>query len=325
MADENKKGPLREIDVNFNIYDSGWEKFGNHRKYVASNVDRLVNGDIVQERVENRVMVGFFGHNSNKALEPEENAENPASHVTTKLQFLPKSGDVIHTQAINRNTTGRAVLSLHDSQVGNFSWRGKGAQSFMGTQFTPEAERHFRFDYVYVPGMVNQSKKDVIIKESASEYEDVIQKFTEHGLDIKEAVDMAANWQAAGIYMADYEQSLHESAIYAGIMEEQVTSLLNFQQEREKIIKEALDASPYQFTDAALKVLLGLSQDGEGKGPLSQDEVLAFIQEVMAYASVDLTKYPGDGKRIVLPKRPELLNERGTITDKTRSAIGLYI
>lgn len=322
MADENEKGPLRVIDASFNIFDSGWEKFGNHRKYVADNVARLINGDIVQERVGNRVMVGFFGHNSNMALEPTESADNPASHVTTKLQFLPKSGDVLHTQEISRTKTGKAILSLHDSSVGNFSWRGKGAQSFMGTQFSPEAERHLRFDYVYVPGMVKQQKRDVIIKESASEYEDVIQRFTENGLDIKEAVDMAANWQAAGIFMADYEKALHESAIYAGILEEQVSKMLNIQQEREKIIKEALDSSPYSFGDEALRVLTGLSH--EGKGPVSKDDVLAFIQEVIAYAHVDMRNYPGGRRGITLPERPVFSKENGSISDVKRSAIALY-
>ncbi|MFH2132079.1 MAG: hypothetical protein ABIK68_17010 [bacterium] len=322
MSTDIEKGPLRVIDASFNIFESGWKKFGNHRKYIAGNVDSLINGDIVQERVERGVMVGFFGHNSNKELEAVERPDNPASHKTIFLKFHPTSGDVEHRQSINRTKTGQAVLSLHDSEVGNFSWRGKGQQSFLGAQFSQEAERHLRFDYVYQPGMVRQSKKDIIIKESVSEFDDLFARFEENGLVIEEAVKMCADWQISGMLMSDMEREIHESALREGIIQEQVKSLISAREEREKIALQALANTPYKFSPEAMRVLTGKTKDGNTQ-PLSEGDFLALIEEAKAYAGIRMSDYPGHNNGFTF-KKGLLENPEGAEFDPKSSALAVW-
>ncbi|MCP4757601.1 MAG: hypothetical protein GY866_42630, partial [Proteobacteria bacterium] len=304
---EIEKGPLRVIECSFNIYESGWDKFGNHRKYIAGNVDSLVNGAVVQERVERGVMVGFFGHKSNPDVEAVEDPKNLASHTTTLLKFHPKSGDVEHEQAVNRTNTGRALLSLHDSGVGNFSWKGKGTRSFVGIQFKPEAERHLRMDYVYVPGMVNQPKRDVIIKESV-EFDEILKRFEENGLVIEEAVEMAADWQATGILLSDIETQLQDAMVENGILMNQREEHEQFrveQDRRKTIVEQALASTHFKFSEPAMRVLCGLSSD--------EADVSRFIGEMQAYANVDLSRYPGTSRKLVLQERPKPLDHNGQV------------
>ncbi len=303
-----EKGPLRLIDASFNIFESGWGKYGNHRKYITNNVDALVNGDIVQERVDNGVMVGFFGHNSNKELEAVERSDNPASHKTMYLKFYPTSGDVEHRQSINRNKPGKAVLGLHDSDVGNWSWRGKGDSSFLGARFSPEAERHLRFDYVYQPGFVKQEKKDVIIKESVGEFQDLFDRFREMGLvgdddgqmTIEEAVSMCADWQLHGMMISGLENRLHEAAIQEGILQEQVNAFKHASAQRVRLVEEALRGTVYTLSPEAMKALTGIAEKGDTE-PLSESDFVALFETLKSYGAVEDPVPDNRGAGITFP------------------------
>lgn len=326
MSTENneKKERRRVIEASFNINDSGWKLIGNGNRYVKDNINQLVNGDIVQERVERGVMVGFFGHESNMPMEPVENKDNPASHKTTYLKFYPQSGDVEHKQEIARTETGKAVISLHESDIGNFSWRGKGFRNFVGTQFNQNAARHLRFDYVYVPGMVKQEKKDVFIQESledpSDEFQIVLDRFKEHGLVIEEAAKMVADWQTQGIMLHDLEKELEEATIQQDIYWNDLKALRSDQRAREEAVKDVLKKTHFVFSDDLLQILQGKpidemfeNADPEDRSYLFKDLFLKLIDEIQAYATVDTTRFPGVERedrgftlpREVIPNSPE--------------------
>jgi hypothetical protein len=147
--------------LEFTLNDTGWKAYGNKLEYDPQQIAQMVNHEVVQERIKNRAMIGFFGHGPKNILaSKKEDKDNPPSHVTTHLSFNPETLVVEHHQEIQSSETGDTVQALMDQKVGGFSWRGPGTINTRTKQavFDIGGASIFRFDYVYVLKYVRAKK-----------------------------------------------------------------------------------------------------------------------------------------------------------------------
>lgn len=312
---------LRVISGGFNIGDSGWEHFGNNRNYIAQSIDRTINGDIVQERVERRVMYGYLGHSQpyDEIKGKDGDDKNPPSHATSFLKFYPKSGDVEYKHEIRNTPKGKQVLVLNDGGIGGFSWKGDGRGNFLGVEFKPQAQRHLRFDYVRVPGFIKQTMNDIPINESAEGYDNFAELFAKYDLDISESIKDLVNWQNQGLFVSGIEKAIQDRIFENEILSTQLDASKAHQLERETVIDKMVERYPFHISNEGIEILKG--------GAVEPEQVVNFLNELTEYRNVDLSQFPSLSGHLPGAKFPDNFNnnvEKQNLVTEPASFIAGY-
>lgn len=236
--------PLEKITCTFNIFDSGREYSGIKRGYVLDNIKKAINSPFTQERIKLREAVGYVGHGlremAGKLNLGEVDSINLGNGQRAMVKALPacvttglevdENGNITHTQEILDNDEGRALLGLHRSKVGGFSWAAGGARAGLNTLI----DKIYGFDYVVNPnfaanrGYVLDSADSEEITEQA-----VLDSMIAAGVDQSQAGDRLSSWYASAVM----ESASHQHR--AADLEAQVTDLMLKNRELEKQLSDA--------------------------------------------------------------------------------------
>lgn len=248
--------PLEKITCTFNIFDSGREYSGIKRGYVLDNIKKAINSPFTQERIKLREAVGYVGHGlremAGKLNLGEVDSINLGNGQRAMVKALPAcvttglevddQGNITHTQEVLDNDEGRALLGLHRSKVGGFSWAAGGAKAGLNTLI----DKIYGFDYVVNPnfaanrGYVLDSAEGDDITEQA-----VLDSMISAGVDKDQAAERLNSWYASAVM----ESASHQSR--AADLEAQVTELTLKNQELEKQLSEAQQIITDSANDAA--------------------------------------------------------------------------
>jgi hypothetical protein len=141
--------------ITYNVTERGRAHIGKDRKFDLRALAALVNGPVVQERVKNRDLLGYYGHHIRLRfgiMPPEwvmmgdkQITIEPAL-VTTSLQ-ADENGNIEHESEFLDTDSGKVAERLHASRTGGFSSAIK-AESRYGSD-VPTA--FGGFDYVFEP------------------------------------------------------------------------------------------------------------------------------------------------------------------------------
>jgi len=267
------------IESRFDFTDNRRPDGGNSRKYVRENVEEVIENS--QFSVENRQMLGFFGHPNTLLM--RENLQNQPSNVCTSLRL---NGTIVeHAQQILETDTGKVVLALHKAGAGGWSWRAGGEDG--GRDSATTIRELAGFDYVYTPSYT-------AITESADsrkhkEYVEIREALLHEGL----TVDFAEGFLGSLNDRVQQEITrLHEvrrkQADEIQMLRESLARTSNGIRDdlnsRKGMVREALMRTPFKLKDEVMEVLASGVQDNR--------ELRMVLDSLTSYQNVDLQSLP---------------------------------
>ena len=177
---------LQQIELKFNIFETGREYTGVQRGYILDNVKKVINSAVVKERLRHREMVGYVGHGLREmsgklTLGEKISVKMPngqmmvvdaiPSNVTTALS-IDDDGTITHVQEVLANDEGKKLLGLHNSRLGGFSWASAGVKVGANTIINDL----LGFDYVHNP--LFSSNRGYVLDSADEDMSDVYDRDT---------------------------------------------------------------------------------------------------------------------------------------------------
>ncbi len=143
--------------ISFNVNERGRDYIGADRRFDLRALGALVNGPVVQERVRNRDLLGYYGHSLRMrfGLMPPETvivkgeAINIEPALVTTYLAADDQGNVEHETEFLDTVPGKVAQRMHESRTGGFSSAIK-ANSRGGFDVPAEFGG---FDYVMEPNV----------------------------------------------------------------------------------------------------------------------------------------------------------------------------
>lgn len=165
--------------IEYNLRNRGREFTGVERNLNIKTVVDYINGPVMQEKIKNRAVTGYYGHGVRKiaGLEPVENVvvngkinDIEPAIITTFLE-ADQDGTVRHKTEFLDTIPGRKAARAYSNRVGGFS------SAIDGKTF-----RFFGFDYVLDPnyttnrGYILDSAVDVSNPETVEQILDSVRE-----------------------------------------------------------------------------------------------------------------------------------------------------
>lgn len=203
--------------IEYNLRQRGREFTGVERNLNIKTVVDFINGPVMQEKVRNRAVTGYYGHGVRKiaGLEPVENVvvngkinDIEPAIITTFIE-ADADGTVRHKTEFLDTIPGRKAARAYSNRVGGFS------SAIDGKTF-----RFFGFDYVLDP---NYTTNRGYLLDSATEegetetVEQILDSVREEEDAIIQRIIDAKDAQIAHLSMA-LDSASAEIEVYLGML-----------------------------------------------------------------------------------------------------------